>query len=144
MMSLTMNKCWLMSWPRLVTLIGECWHGAYCRGSWWGLLILMVVSCNRESDIATVRTHRNQLCDWLEVSRPTLVVKVTHLGNWRGFIWEHFVVWGLLQKPHLTLRCCFLRYSSTGGRTMCLNAVVGVRSPNQAQKPVGFSYQKMC
>uniref|UniRef100_A0A672MBV1 Tubulin-specific chaperone D n=1 Tax=Sinocyclocheilus grahami TaxID=75366 RepID=A0A672MBV1_SINGR len=34
-----------------------------------------------ESDIATVRTHRNQLCDWLGVPRPILVTKVTHLGD---------------------------------------------------------------
>uniref|UniRef100_A0A8C1N2F2 Tubulin-specific chaperone D n=1 Tax=Cyprinus carpio TaxID=7962 RepID=A0A8C1N2F2_CYPCA len=34
-----------------------------------------------ESDIATVRTHRNQLCDWLGLPRPILVTKVTHLGN---------------------------------------------------------------
>uniref|UniRef100_A0A8C2EIA7 Tubulin-specific chaperone D n=1 Tax=Cyprinus carpio TaxID=7962 RepID=A0A8C2EIA7_CYPCA len=32
-------------------------------------------------DIATVRTHRNQLCDWLGLPRPILVTKVTHLGN---------------------------------------------------------------
>uniref|UniRef100_A0A672MDX2 Tubulin-specific chaperone D n=1 Tax=Sinocyclocheilus grahami TaxID=75366 RepID=A0A672MDX2_SINGR len=32
-------------------------------------------------DIATVRTHRNQLCDWLGVPRPILVTKVTHLGD---------------------------------------------------------------
>uniref|UniRef100_A0A8C1VQ37 Tubulin-specific chaperone D n=1 Tax=Cyprinus carpio TaxID=7962 RepID=A0A8C1VQ37_CYPCA len=36
---------------------------------------------NWESDIATVRTHRNQLCDWLGLPRPILVTKVTHLGN---------------------------------------------------------------
>ncbi|RXN27431.1 tubulin-specific chaperone D [Labeo rohita] len=30
---------------------------------------------NWESDIATVRTHRNQLCDWLGVPRPTLIAK---------------------------------------------------------------------
>uniref|UniRef100_A0A672MBT6 Tubulin-specific chaperone D n=1 Tax=Sinocyclocheilus grahami TaxID=75366 RepID=A0A672MBT6_SINGR len=36
---------------------------------------------NWESDIATVRTHRNQLCDWLGVPRPILVTKVTHLGD---------------------------------------------------------------
>uniref|UniRef100_A0A8C7XFX0 Tubulin-specific chaperone D n=1 Tax=Oryzias sinensis TaxID=183150 RepID=A0A8C7XFX0_9TELE len=29
------------------------------------------------SDLAIVRTHRNQLCDWLEVPRPQLVAKVT-------------------------------------------------------------------
>uniref|UniRef100_A0A673JKE3 Tubulin-specific chaperone D n=1 Tax=Sinocyclocheilus rhinocerous TaxID=307959 RepID=A0A673JKE3_9TELE len=32
-------------------------------------------------DIATMRTHRNQLCDWLGVPRPILVTKVTHLGD---------------------------------------------------------------
>lgn len=32
---------------------------------------------NWESDIATVRTHRNQLCDWLGVPRPTLVAKTS-------------------------------------------------------------------
>ncbi|KAI7803484.1 putative tubulin-specific chaperone D [Triplophysa rosa] len=36
---------------------------------------------NWESDIATVRAHRNQLCDWLGVPRPTLVVKVTGLSH---------------------------------------------------------------
>uniref|UniRef100_A0A673JEW1 Tubulin-specific chaperone D n=1 Tax=Sinocyclocheilus rhinocerous TaxID=307959 RepID=A0A673JEW1_9TELE len=36
---------------------------------------------NWESDIATMRTHRNQLCDWLGVPRPILVTKVTHLGD---------------------------------------------------------------
>ncbi|KAF6727713.1 Tubulin-specific chaperone D [Oryzias melastigma] len=30
---------------------------------------------NWESDLATVRTHRNQLCDWLEVPKPQLVAK---------------------------------------------------------------------
>lgn len=30
---------------------------------------------NWESDIATVRSHRNQLCDWLGVPKPTLVPK---------------------------------------------------------------------
>lgn len=32
---------------------------------------------NWESDIATVRTHRNQLCEWLGVPRPTLVAKTS-------------------------------------------------------------------
>ncbi|XP_050962035.1 tubulin-specific chaperone D [Labeo rohita] len=32
---------------------------------------------NWESDIATVRTHRNQLCDWLGVPRPTLIAKTS-------------------------------------------------------------------
>ncbi|XP_067313008.1 tubulin-specific chaperone D [Pseudorasbora parva] len=32
---------------------------------------------NWESDIATVRTHRNQICDWLGVQKPTLVVKTS-------------------------------------------------------------------
>lgn len=31
----------------------------------------------RESDFATVRPHRNQLCDWLGVPRPQVVAKVT-------------------------------------------------------------------
>ncbi|XP_076866238.1 tubulin-specific chaperone D isoform X2 [Brachyhypopomus gauderio] len=30
---------------------------------------------NWESDLATVRSHRNQLCDWLGVPRPTLLTK---------------------------------------------------------------------
>ncbi|XP_034751185.1 tubulin-specific chaperone D isoform X2 [Etheostoma cragini] len=30
---------------------------------------------NWESDLATVRTHRNQLCDWLGVPRPQVVTK---------------------------------------------------------------------
>lgn len=33
--------------------------------------------CSRMSDIEAVRAHRNQLCDWLEVPRPQLVVKVS-------------------------------------------------------------------
>lgn len=32
---------------------------------------------SRLSDIETVRAHRNQLCDWLEVPRPQLVTKVS-------------------------------------------------------------------
>uniref|UniRef100_A0A671Z020 Tubulin-specific chaperone D n=1 Tax=Sparus aurata TaxID=8175 RepID=A0A671Z020_SPAAU len=32
---------------------------------------------NWESDLATVRTHRNQLCDWLGVPRPQVIAKVT-------------------------------------------------------------------
>ncbi|KTF80142.1 hypothetical protein cypCar_00029368, partial [Cyprinus carpio] len=36
---------------------------------------------NWESDIATVQTHRNQLCDWFRVPRPTLVARVTYLGH---------------------------------------------------------------
>uniref|UniRef100_A0A8C1N4B6 Tubulin-specific chaperone D n=1 Tax=Cyprinus carpio TaxID=7962 RepID=A0A8C1N4B6_CYPCA len=32
---------------------------------------------NWESDIATVRTHRNQLCDWLGLPRPILVTKTS-------------------------------------------------------------------
>lgn len=32
---------------------------------------------NWESDIATVRSHRNQLCDWLGVPKPTLVAKTS-------------------------------------------------------------------
>nr|XP_046196730.1 tubulin-specific chaperone D-like [Oncorhynchus gorbuscha] len=34
---------------------------------------------NWEEDVATVRTHRNQLCDWLGVQKPQLVAKVTIL-----------------------------------------------------------------
>lgn len=34
------------------------------------------VSVFRESDLATVRTHRNQLCDWLGVARPQMIAKV--------------------------------------------------------------------
>ena len=32
---------------------------------------------SRESDLTTVRTDRNQLCDWLGVPRPQVVAKVT-------------------------------------------------------------------
>lgn len=32
---------------------------------------------SRMSDIETVRAHRNQLCDWLEVPRPQLLTKVS-------------------------------------------------------------------
>ncbi|KAM9403558.1 tubulin-specific chaperone D-like [Salvelinus alpinus] len=30
---------------------------------------------NWEEDVATVRTHRNQLCDWLGVQKPQLIAK---------------------------------------------------------------------
>lgn len=40
----------------------------------WCVCVRHVV-CYRESDLATVRTHRNQLCDWLGVSRPQLKVE---------------------------------------------------------------------
>lgn len=36
--------------------------------------------CSRMSDLETVRAHRNQLCDWLEVPRPQLVAKVNTKG----------------------------------------------------------------
>uniref|UniRef100_A0A8C7XG45 Tubulin-specific chaperone D n=1 Tax=Oryzias sinensis TaxID=183150 RepID=A0A8C7XG45_9TELE len=38
-----------------------------------------VMTCLSDTncDLAIVRTHRNQLCDWLEVPRPQLVAKVT-------------------------------------------------------------------
>lgn len=35
----------------------------------------LLSDANWESDIATVRTHRNQLCDWLGVPRPQVVAK---------------------------------------------------------------------
>lgn len=37
----------------------------------------------RESDLATVRTSRNQLCDWLGVPQPQLVAKV---GDWQQHV----------------------------------------------------------
>ncbi|KAI5607304.1 tubulin-specific chaperone D [Silurus asotus] len=36
---------------------------------------------NWESELAVVRTYRNQLCDWLGVPRPTLLTKVTTLTH---------------------------------------------------------------
>lgn len=41
------------------------------------LYIVVLGVCFRESDLATVRTHKNQLCDWLGVPKPQLVAKVT-------------------------------------------------------------------
>lgn len=41
----------------------------------WHVIVLGV--CSREGDLATVRPHRNQLCDWLGVPRPQVVAKVT-------------------------------------------------------------------
>ncbi|KAM4531066.1 tubulin-specific chaperone D [Odontesthes bonariensis] len=38
-------------------------------------VMTLLSDTNWESDIATVRTHRNQLCDWLGISRPQLVAK---------------------------------------------------------------------
>lgn len=53
-----------------------------CDADAWAL-------CFRESDLATVRTSRNQLCDWLGVPRPQLIAKVS---SWQqqtfGFIWS--------------------------------------------------------
>uniref|UniRef100_A0A3B3BM33 Tubulin-specific chaperone D n=1 Tax=Oryzias melastigma TaxID=30732 RepID=A0A3B3BM33_ORYME len=37
--------------------------------------VMTCLSDTNESDLATVRTHRNQLCDWLEVPKPQLVAK---------------------------------------------------------------------
>ncbi|XP_078140613.1 tubulin-specific chaperone D [Centroberyx gerrardi] len=38
-------------------------------------VMTLLSDTNWESDIATVRTHRNQLCDWLGVPRPQVVAK---------------------------------------------------------------------
>ncbi|KAM9745954.1 tubulin-specific chaperone D isoform 2-T2 [Menidia menidia] len=38
-------------------------------------VMTLLSDTNWESDIATVRTHRNQLCDWLGVPKPQLVAK---------------------------------------------------------------------
>ncbi|KAM7387217.1 hypothetical protein PAMA_009704 [Pampus argenteus] len=40
-------------------------------------VMTLLSDTNWESDLATVRTHRNQLCDWLGVPRPQVVAKVT-------------------------------------------------------------------
>uniref|UniRef100_A0A3Q3WQ25 Tubulin-specific chaperone D n=1 Tax=Mola mola TaxID=94237 RepID=A0A3Q3WQ25_MOLML len=39
-------------------------------------VITVLSDTNWEDDIATVRAHRNQLCDWLGVPRPQVVAKV--------------------------------------------------------------------
>lgn len=52
----------------------------YCpiiSGSWYVCDTDALDLPSRESDLATVRTHRNQLCDWLGVPRPQVVAKVT-------------------------------------------------------------------
>ncbi|XP_059204389.1 tubulin-specific chaperone D isoform X2 [Centropristis striata] len=38
-------------------------------------VMTLLSDTNWESDIATVRTHRNQLCDWLGVPRPQAITK---------------------------------------------------------------------
>ncbi|XP_035036046.2 tubulin-specific chaperone D isoform X2 [Hippoglossus stenolepis] len=38
-------------------------------------VMTLLSDTNWESDLATVRTHRNQLCDWLGVPRPQVVAK---------------------------------------------------------------------
>lgn len=38
-------------------------------------VMTLLSDTNWESDLATVRTHRNQLCDWLEVPKPQVVTK---------------------------------------------------------------------
>ncbi|CAK6963090.1 tubulin-specific chaperone D [Scomber scombrus] len=38
-------------------------------------VMTLLSDANWESDLATVRTHRNQLCDWLGVPRPQVVTK---------------------------------------------------------------------
>ncbi|XP_028455922.1 tubulin-specific chaperone D isoform X3 [Perca flavescens] len=38
-------------------------------------VMTLLSDTNWESDLATVRTHRNQLCDWLGVPRPQVVTK---------------------------------------------------------------------
>uniref|UniRef100_A0A3B4UPJ5 Tubulin-specific chaperone D n=1 Tax=Seriola dumerili TaxID=41447 RepID=A0A3B4UPJ5_SERDU len=40
-------------------------------------VMTMLSDTNWESDLATVRPHRNQLCDWLGIPRPQVVAKVT-------------------------------------------------------------------
>uniref|UniRef100_A0A665UT99 Tubulin-specific chaperone D n=1 Tax=Echeneis naucrates TaxID=173247 RepID=A0A665UT99_ECHNA len=40
-------------------------------------VMTLLSDTNWESDLATVRPHRNQLCDWLGVARPQVVAKVT-------------------------------------------------------------------
>ncbi|KAK5856207.1 hypothetical protein PBY51_007816 [Eleginops maclovinus] len=38
-------------------------------------VMTLLSDVNWESDLETVRTHRNQLCDWLKVSRPQMITK---------------------------------------------------------------------
>ncbi|XP_031432213.1 tubulin-specific chaperone D [Clupea harengus] len=38
-------------------------------------VMTLLSDTNWESNLETVRTHRNQLCDWLDVPRPTLLAK---------------------------------------------------------------------
>ncbi|XP_066530722.1 tubulin-specific chaperone D [Hoplias malabaricus] len=38
-------------------------------------VMTLLSDTNWESDLTTVRTHRNQLCDWLGVPRPTILAK---------------------------------------------------------------------
>nr|XP_046270183.1 tubulin-specific chaperone D [Scatophagus argus] len=38
-------------------------------------VMTLLSDTNWESDLATVRTHRNQICDWLEIASPRVVVK---------------------------------------------------------------------
>ncbi|XP_029293698.1 tubulin-specific chaperone D isoform X2 [Cottoperca gobio] len=38
-------------------------------------VMTLLSDTNWESDLQTLRTHRNQLCDWLRVSRPRVVTK---------------------------------------------------------------------
>uniref|UniRef100_A0A4W6G114 Tubulin-specific chaperone D n=1 Tax=Lates calcarifer TaxID=8187 RepID=A0A4W6G114_LATCA len=40
-------------------------------------VMTLLSDTNWEGDLATVRPHRNQLCDWLGVPRPQVVAKVT-------------------------------------------------------------------
>uniref|UniRef100_A0A8C4HYG9 Tubulin-specific chaperone D n=1 Tax=Dicentrarchus labrax TaxID=13489 RepID=A0A8C4HYG9_DICLA len=41
-------------------------------------VMTLLSDTNWESDLATVRTHRNQLCDWLGIPSPRVVAKVTN------------------------------------------------------------------
>lgn len=50
-------------------------------------VVLSVSSGFREEDVVTVRTHRNQLCDWLGVQKPQLVAKVTILRTANQKCW---------------------------------------------------------
>uniref|UniRef100_A0A8C9YBP0 Tubulin-specific chaperone D n=1 Tax=Sander lucioperca TaxID=283035 RepID=A0A8C9YBP0_SANLU len=42
---------------------------------------VMTLLSDTNCDLATVRTHRNQLCDWLGVPRPQVVTKVTRISE---------------------------------------------------------------
>uniref|UniRef100_A0A8C9YH29 Tubulin-specific chaperone D n=1 Tax=Sander lucioperca TaxID=283035 RepID=A0A8C9YH29_SANLU len=46
-------------------------------------VMTLLSDTNWLSDLATVRTHRNQLCDWLGVPRPQVVTKVTRISEGR-------------------------------------------------------------